>query len=353
MRVPQESNFIRSLPKAELHLHLEGAVEPETLAELSRRHPTPFVSRNPRYVPAADSGRELTPEAARALFQVAGFGHFLRVFKAVSERLRTAEDFELITYRLLERLQAENIRHAEVYVSVGVYLRRGDNFDSFFQGMERGRRRGEREFGVSLLWLFDAVRQFGPEEALRVAEKAVQWRAHNVAGFGLGGDERSAAPEMFRDAYACARGQGLHVTAHAGETVGPESIAKAVEVLGAERIGHALSAREDAALLARLVERQIPLEICLTSNLRTASGMDLARHPLREYFQAGALVTLNTDDPAIFGTTLNREFQLAQEVLGFSDFELGLLAANSFRASFLDERQKQSYLQLFNTATPR
>jgi adenosine deaminase/aminodeoxyfutalosine deaminase len=345
------ADFIQALPKAELHLHLEGSVEPETLAELSRRNSTPLLANNPQYKPSPSSGQELTLGDARALYEYSNFMEFLFAFKAVTERLRTAEDFELITYRLMERLKRENIQHAEIYISVGVYLWRGDDFDQLFPGMERGRQRGERDFGVSVLWVFDAVRQFGVDAAHRVVEKAAQFRQSNVIGFGIGGDERQAPPELFREVYARARDLGLRLTAHAGETAGPESIEGALDALGAERLGHALTAHQDSALLKRLVEQQVPLEICLTSNLRTGCCPELREHPLKTYLQQGAMVTLNTDDPAMFRTSLVREYELSQSTFGLTESQLRVLAMNSFRASFLSEQRKQHYLRLFETAT--
>ncbi len=345
------THSIQSLPKAELHLHLEGSVEPEMLAELSRRHPTPLLPKNPNYRPSPNSGQVLTLEDASALYDYSNFTEFLFAFKAVTERLRTPEDFELITYRLMQRLKEENVLHAEVYISAGVYLWRGDDFDALFTGIERGRQRGEREFGVSLLWLFDAVRQFGVEAAQRVVEKAGQFRDSNVAGFGIGGDERQAPPAMFREVYARARDLGLRLTAHAGETAGPESISSALDFLRVERLGHALTAHQDRALLSRLVQQQVPLEICLTSNLRTGCCQSVSDHPLKSYLEQGALVTLNTDDPAMFRTSLVREYELARDAFGLSDSQLRTLAANSFRASFLEEKKKRLYLQLLE-ATP-
>jgi adenosine deaminase/aminodeoxyfutalosine deaminase len=271
-------------------------------------------------------------------------------FKAVTERLQTAEDYELITYRLLERLRAENVLHAEVYVSVGVCLWRGQDFPALFEGMERGRERGERKFSVSLLWLFDAVRQFGPEAAQRVAEQAVAMRERgcaSVIGFGIGGDEAAAAPEMFREVYAYAAEHGLRRTAHAGESAGPASILGALDALGAERIGHGLTAWHDQELMARLVEEQVPVEVCVTSNLRTGCCKSLEQHPLRRYFDRGLKVVLASDDPAMFGTSLGREYQLAQEAFGFTQPELERLARNSFQASFLPQEKKSQFLKRF------
>jgi adenosine deaminase/aminodeoxyfutalosine deaminase len=340
------SDFIRRLPKAELHLHLEGSVDPLTLSQLSEKHHTPFPWASNRYKPLPNSHRPLTVDEATALYNYADFTGFLIAFKSVTERLRDPEDFELIAYRLVEKLAAQGCLHAEVFVSVGVIFWRGQEFDPLFEGLERGRRRAEKDFGTSLYWIFDAVRHFGAEEAEKVLAKAIQHRARNVVGIGIGGDERLAAPELFEQVYAQAAKAGLRLSVHAGETVGPPSIIGALDVLKAERLGHALHAAEDPALVARLVREQVPLELCLTSNLRTSCCSEIASHPVRRYFDAGALVTLNTDDPEMFQTTLVREYQLAQDAFGFTNEELRQLAANSFRASWLPEERKRELLKL-------
>ena len=212
------------------------------------------------------------------LYSYQDFNGFLMAFKAVTEDLQTADDYELITYRLMERLKAQNVLHAEVYVSVGVCLWRKQNFDALFEGMDRGRQKGERDFGVSLLWIFDAVRQFGAVAAREVFEVAVRHRERNVVAIGIGGDEQKGPPELFRDAYAYAADNGLHLTAHAGENAGPESIWGALN-LRAERIGHGLTAAQDPELVEELATRQVPVEICITSNLRTGSCPSLNAHP--------------------------------------------------------------------------
>jgi adenosine deaminase/aminodeoxyfutalosine deaminase len=273
-------------------------------------------------------------------------------FKAVTVDLQSPDDYELITYRLMEKLKAENVLHAEVYVSVGVCLWRKQDFDAIFEGLERGRERGQQEFGTSLLWIFDAVRQFGSLEAQRVAEFAVRYQGRGVAGFGIGGDEQKAGPELFRDVYAYCAKNGLHLTAHAGESAGPDSIWGALN-LQAERIGHGLTAWHDSELVEELSTRQIPLEICLTSNLRTGCCRTLGDHPVRNYFDRGIMVTLNTDDPAMFSTSLAREYQLAQSTFDFTNEHLRELARNSFEASFLPAEKKLEFLNLFDAAAPR
>jgi aminodeoxyfutalosine deaminase len=352
------SDFLTRLPKAELHLHLEGSVDPLTLSQLSEKHHTPFPWASNRYKPLPNSHRPLTVDEAAALYEYTDFTGFLMAFKAVTERLRDPEDFELITYRLMEKLAAQGCLHAEVFVSVGVIFWRGQEFDALFEGLERGRIRGEKDFGVSLYWIFDAVRHFGIEEAEKVVATAIRLRqegdglgrtrhqSSSVIGIGIGGDERLAAPELFAQVYAQAARAGLRLSVHAGETVGPPSIYGALDALGAERVGHALGAAEDSELLARLVGKQVPLELCLTSNLRTRCCAELPLHPLRRFFDAGALVTLNTDDPEMFQTTLVREYELARDVFGFTSQELRQLAANSFRASWLPEERKRELLKL-------
>jgi aminodeoxyfutalosine deaminase len=336
MAVDREPNsFIRQLPKAELHLHLEGAVEPATLFELRQRH-----------------GDQATLAETEALYQYANFQGFLMAFKEVSAQLRGPEDYELVTYRLMQRLKEDNVLHAEAYVAVGVCLYRKQDFAAIFEGLERGRTRGAREFGVSLLWIFDATRHFGVEQAQEVFELAVRYQDRNVIGVGIGGDEQKAPPELFRGVYGYAADNGLRLTAHAGETAPPESIWGALN-LHAERIGHGFTAGQDPDLVEELSYRQIPIEVCLTSNLRTGVCKAIAEHPAKAYFDQGVMITLNTDDPALFGTTLTREYQLAQEVFGFTDEHLRELARNSFEASFLPPEKKVELLSLFDAAAAR
>lgn len=327
--------FIRQLPKAELHLHLEGAVDAATLLELRKRQ-----------------GERATLAEVEGLYSYTDFQSFLMAFKAVSAYLRTAEDYEFVTYRLMQRLKEENVLHAEVYVAVGVCLFRKQDFAAIFEGLDRGRARGTRDFGVSLLWIFDATRHFGVEEAQKVFELAARYRDRHVVAVGIGGDEQKAPPELFRSVYLYAADHGLRLTAHAGETGPPESIWGALN-LRAERVGHCLTAAQDADLIEELAQRQIPVELCLTSNFRTGVCKSIAEHPAKNYFDQGLMITLNTDDPALFGTTLSREYQLAQETFGFTDEHLRELARNSFEASFLPAEKKLELLSLFDAAAAR
>lgn len=337
-------DFIRSLPKAELHLHLEGTVDPPTLSELSRRHPTPLFTTNERYRKHPDSGRVYTEEEARQLFRYEDFLGFLRAFQAVTERLRDPEDYELVTYRLMQKLHAQNVVHAEVYISAGIVQWREEEFAPLFAGAERGRRRGERDFGVSLYWILDAVRQFGAEYARRVVDEAIRLKGDNVIGIGIGGDERRGPPEQFRDIYAHAAGHGLRLTVHAGETLGPESIWTALRELKPDRIGHGLRSIEDPELVRHLAERRIPVEVCITSNIVTGCCTAITEHPVRKLFDSGVPIVLNTDDPEMFQTTLMDEYRVARDVFGFTEVQLRELAKNSFQGSFLPEDRKREWL---------
>ena len=251
-------DFIRRLPKAELHLHLEGTILPSTLVELSARHDV----------------HPLTLAEAEALYRFTDFTGFIEAFRAVTRLLTSPEDYELAAWRMMQHLAEQGVVHAEVYISVGViYMWRNHDpqaFEPIFAGLERARERGERELGLSLYWIFDAVRHFTVEEGERVFLKAAELKATHpsIIGIGLGGDERRTGSEPFRALYAQAREAGLRLTNHAGETTGPEAIREALSI-GSERIGHAFSATRDFYLLQELKERSIPLELNPTSNVRT------------------------------------------------------------------------------------
>jgi adenosine deaminase/aminodeoxyfutalosine deaminase len=340
---PEVLSFLRRLPKAELHLHLEGTVTPETLVDLSQRH----ASETPD-TPA------LTIEEARALYHYTDFTGFLLAFKAISRRLINAADYELIAWRMAQQLASQGVVHAEVYISVGVifYWRKEESksnprlLEDIFVGVERARVRAETELGLTIYWIFDAARHFGLEDAAIVFGKAAQMHRDypSIIAIGIGGDERIMGAEPFKELYARARDNGLRLTAHAGETIGPESIWAALNI-GAERIGHGLSAQDDPELIELLAERQVPVEINITSNLRTASCPSLAAHPVRRYFDQGLMITLNSDDPALFGSNLIGEYALAHDAFDFTEEHLREVAANSFEASFLPPVTKVAWLR--------
>jgi aminodeoxyfutalosine deaminase len=325
--------FIRRLPKAELHLHLEGTIAPSTLVELSQRHDT----------------APITLPQAEALYHFTDFTGFIEAFRAVTHQLIHADDYELAAWRMMQHLAEMGVVHAEVFISVGViYMWRNHDpecFEPIFAGLERARLRAERELGLSVYWIFDAVRHFTIPEAERVFAKAVEMHAEypSIIAIGLGGDERQCGSEPFREMYSRAKAAGLHLTNHAGETTGPEAIWEALAI-GSERLGHVLSAIQDPKLIKELKARGIGLELNPTSNVRTGVCRSFAEHPLRHYFDTGLLVTLNSDDPSFFGSDLANEYLLAHAEQGFSQDELRDLAANSFRASFLPAATRDSWL---------
>jgi adenosine deaminase/aminodeoxyfutalosine deaminase len=291
-----------------LHLHLEGSVEPETMQELD---------------PA------LTPDAIRAMYRIHDFQGFIQAYKAVVERLRTPEDYAHIARALMRRLAAENVQYAEITLSAGVVLWKQQEFAPVYAAV----RQAAAESTIEVHWILDAVRHFGVAHAMRVAELAAERVNDGVVAFGIGGDEERGPAAWFGEVYRFAKGAGLRLTAHAGETVGPESVWAALDI-GAERIGHGIRAVEDAALLRHLRDRGIPLELCITSNVATGAVASLDAHPVRRLFDAGVPITLNTDDPAIFATTLSGEYELAAHRFGFSEAELRGIAENAFRYAF-------------------
>jgi adenosine deaminase/aminodeoxyfutalosine deaminase len=300
------ADFVAALPKAELHLHLEGSIEPETLHEL-------------------DPSRSY-----KGLYEYENFDAFLKTFGVVGKLLRGPEDYALITRRLLKRLHAQNVRYAEIIVAAGVVLWKEQEFGPIFDAICAA----ATESPVEVRWILDAVRQFGTEHVMRVAELAVERQKQGIVAFGIGGSEERGPAELFTDAFAFARREGLHVVAHAGESVGPESIWAALE-LGAERIGHGIAAARDEKLMAHLRERGVPLEICITSNLVTGVVRRIEDHPVRRLYDAGVPITLNTDDPAMFRCTLEGEYRLAADRFGFSEEELRGIAQNAFRYAFV------------------
>ncbi|HNY42965.1 MAG TPA: adenosine deaminase [Bryobacteraceae bacterium] len=300
--------FIRALPKAELHVHLEGSVETTTLIELN-----PSLSR----------------DSILARYAYADFRGFLDSYKWVTGFLCTPQDYALITRRLLERLDREGVVHVEINISAGVVLWRNQDLDAIFDTVTAEAAR----YPISTLFIFDAVRQFGVEAAWAVARRAVAFKCRGVAAFGIGGDELAAPASAFRPVFDYARSHGLRLTPHAGETGAPASIRDAIEC-GADRIGHGIAAAADPGLMRLLVERDIPLEVCVSSNLATGVVASLDRHPLRILWDAGVPIVLNSDDPPMFHTTLLNEYLLAARHFGFDREMLLRAAQNSLRYSF-------------------
>lgn len=331
---PSLDSFITRLPKVELHLHLEGSIQPETLLELARgksllrREVTHWISQR--------RGEN---------FRYGNFKEFLKSFGVVTLLIKTPEDYALITTRLAEWLATQNVRYAEVILSAGVLLWKKQPVDEVFDAVERAAREAKARTGVRLQWIFDAVRQFGLKHVQEVLRWAILYRGRGVVAFGIGGDEAAGPPELFTEIFREAREAGLRLTAHAGESVGPESIRNAVELLGAERIGHGLSAIQDPEVMALLRDRRIPLEVCPTSNVATGLVPRLEDHPLPRFLEAGLVVTLNSDDPAMFGTSLQEEFVRSARAFSLSREQIVQLSENAIRYSFLAGNEKELLLR--------
>jgi len=328
---PELDAFITRMPKVELHLHLEGAITPATLLRIAQR--------NNVDIPARDEA------GVAQLFNYKNFHEFLTVFMALARSLLYGEDFEDIAYDLGLHLADQNALYAEVMISPALYYLRGLDMDELVQGAAAGFARAERERGTRVNLAFDYGRQFGVEMAWRILEIAVRNQPHTLIIWSIGGDEVNNPPEQFAEIYTAARRAGLHTMAHAGEVVGPPSIWGAVDALGCKRLGHGIRSIDDPSLLAHLREQRVTLDVSPTSNVRTGAVASIATHPLRKLFDAGILLTLNTDDPTFFDTTLNDEFRLAAGTFGFSADELTTVVLNGIRATFLPEDEKTALLE--------
>lgn len=330
----------RALPKAELHLHLEGSIQPETAVELASRH-----------------GAGLTPEAVAARYNYSDFSGFIDAFKWITSFLRGPEDYAFITTQLCEELIRQNVVYAEITVSAGVMLRRMQSVEANFTAIREAALSVPIGSRLRTAWIFDAARQFGPESAAEVARWASKLQGAGVIAFGMGGDELAFPAANFRPAFDLARQEGLRIVCHAGEIGGPESVRDAIEILGAERIGHGIAVMHDPALAEFLATRGITLENCPASNLGTGalakqtgkSAVSLADHPLPKFIASGVPVVLSTDDPAMFHTDLLAEYSAAAS-LGLSREQLVRLAEQSFHAAFLPAADKRQYLDDFRSA---
>ena len=335
---PKLAAFIRALPKAELHVHLEGSIRPATLLQLAKRHNI--------ILPANDEA------GLREFYRFRDFNHFIEVWMVINECLRSGADFELITAELGAAAAQQNIRYLEVtFTPYPHYRRRALAWDELFAGINAGRAAAQRQWGVEMRLIPDISRNSYEEGRMYEAEKTAEWavsgKEAGVVALGLGGREIGNPPEAFTEAFAFARAGGLHSIPHAGETSDAANIWGAIDSLKAERIGHGIRCVQDPALVDYLIQHQLPLEICPTSNICTRAIDTLADHPIRKLYDSGVYVTLNSDDPPMFNTTLTTEYMLLAARFGFSAAELAGLSLNAVRASFLPDSEKQQLEQQF------
>ncbi|MBS1826600.1 MAG: adenosine deaminase [Acidobacteria bacterium] len=300
--------FIQRLPKAELHVHLEGSIEPTTLLEIA-----PHLSHT----------------EVEARYHYENFAEFLKNFGWVAKHLTAPEHYAIATRRLLQRLEEQNVQYAEITLSAGVILWKNQDPAAVHQAV----REATAQSPIRVYWIWDAVRQWGVDRAWQAMELAAARVDDGVVAFGLGGDEANGPARDYAQLFAQARAKGLRLLCHAGEVTNAGSIWQALEI-GAERIGHGIRAIDDPALIEHLKAKDIPLEVCVTSNVCTGAVPTLPEHPLRKLFDAGVPLILNTDDPPMFHTTLHEEYALAASQFQFTEPELAQLAANSFRYAF-------------------
>jgi aminodeoxyfutalosine deaminase len=327
---PQLQQFIRGLPKVELHVHHVGSASARIVSELATRHPGPVPS---------------DLEELRRFYEFRDFAHFIEVYLAVVALIRTPEDIHYLTYEVAREMATEQgLRYAELtctpYTSVRSDPARdfaGMSIEAYTEAIEAARVEAERDFGLVLRWIYDVPGEFGVPAADATIEYAVDHRPDGLIGFGLGGPEVGVGRAQFQPHFDLARNAGLHCLPHAGETTGPQTVWDALTLLHAERIGHGTSAAQDPALLAHLAETGIPLEVCPSSNIATRAVATLKDHPIRAFRDAGVTVTVNSDDPPMFGTTLNREYAIAADLLGLDESGLADLARTAVLASYAPE----------------
>ncbi|WP_327392967.1 adenosine deaminase [Streptomyces sp. NBC_01186] len=320
------SAFIAGLPKAELHVHHVGSASPRIVAELAARHP--------------GAGVPTDPEALAEYFTFTDFAHFIQIYLSVVDLIRDAEDVRLLTYEIARDMARQSIRYAELTVTPYSSVSRGIPDGAFLEAIEDARVSAERELGVVLRWTFDIPGEAGLAAAEETTRIATQMAPEGLVSFGLGGPEIGVPRPQFKPYFDRAVATGLHSVPHAGETTGPGTIWDALTSLRAERIGHGTSATQDPRLLEHLAERAIPLEVCPTSNIATRAVETLESHPIGEMVKAGVLVTINSDDPPMFGTDLNTEYAIAARLLGLDAPGVAALARNAVKVSFLDDTGK-------------
>ncbi|WP_410654424.1 adenosine deaminase [Amycolatopsis sp. lyj-112] len=322
--------FVHALPKVELHVHLVGSASLPTVLELARRRPS--------------AGVPTEPEALAEFFTFRDFPHFLRNYLAVTSLVRDARDIHTLVTGLAADLATQNARYAEVTVTPYNHVLDGMSTDDLLTGLATGRAEALSEHGVELAWCFDIPGEKGVVAGRETVVFALRERPDGLVSFGLGGPEVGVGRAQFAPFFTRAREAGLHSVPHAGETTGPATVWSAVHDLGAERIGHGVGAYTDPALMEYLAAQRIPLEVCPTSNIRTGQFPSIDAHPVRRLLDHGVVVTLNTDDPPMFGATLDGEYLAVAETLGLTTTEIARFAKNAVGASFLSSPAKNVLL---------
>ncbi len=320
------TSFIAGLPKAELHVHHVGSASARIVSELAERHPGVVPS---------------DPEALKEFFAFRDFAHFIEVYLAVVDLIRTPDDIRLLTYEVArEMAEGQSLRYAELTCTPYTSVVRGIPIEAYTEALEQGRVDAERDFGLVLRWIYDIPGESGLPAADATLDYALNHAPDALVGFGLGGPEIGVPRPQFQPHFDAARAAGLHSVPHAGETTGPQTVWDAVRLLGAERIGHGTSSAQDPALLAHLAEAGIPLEVCPSSNIATRAVETLDQHPIAAFRDAGVVITINSDDPPMFGTDLNAEYAIAADLLDLDEAGLKALATTAVDVSFAPDDVK-------------
>ncbi len=331
-------SYLLNVPKAELHVHLEGAIQPATLLTLAERNKVDLPAH--------------TVTELQNWFKYRDFNHFIEIYVAITRCLRTTEDYELITYEFGANMARQHVRYAEITFSPSTHYGLKVPPDAYLNGLKRGRERARTDFGVEMRWVFDIVRGIEDPDRNRASADyttslALEYKNEGVVALGLGGAEIGYPPERFAPWFERARAGGLHSAPHGGETVGPASIWGAIRALGAERVGHGVRSIEDPKLVAYLVEHQIPIELCPTSNICLGVCPSLAEHPLPQLYAAGVPLTINSDDPPLFNTSINQEVALLADPFHLELADINNILLNGVRHSFLPTQEKQALEQQF------
>lgn len=328
--------FIAGLPKAELHVHHVGSASPGIVSELAERH-------------AGDTNVPSDPDLLKDYFTFTDFGHFIEVYLSVVDLLRTPEDIWTLTYEVAGELAKQNVRYAELTLTPYTSVVRGIAPEAYCEAVEDARAKAKRDHGIDLRWCFDIPGESGLPAADLTIDVVLNQRPDGLVSFGLGGPEIGVTRPQFKPHFDRARAAGLHSVPHAGESTGPETIWDSINHLGAERIGHGIAAAQDPALMAYLAEHQLPLEVCPTSNVCTRSVPSLEEHPLATLVANGIAVSINSDDPPMFSTTLNEEYAVAAGLLDLDHAGVTDLARASVRQSFFDDAGKATLLTEIDT----
>jgi adenosine deaminase len=323
----QIEQVIAEIPKVELHLHLEGAIPLETLFQfIQRKEPNSLIK---------------SLDELRQKFTYTDFAHFIELWIWKNTFITDEGDFEEIAYQVLGDLSKQHVKYVEAFYSPGDFWEQGFSIPGITEAIIAGKEQAYRDFGIQSVFIIDLIRDHGPERGMRYLEEVTPYLGKGVIGIGLGGSEQNFPADPYAELYQEAKKRGFRLTAHAGEAENAQSIRTVIEKLGVERIGHGLRAYEDPELVALLKERQIPLEMCVVSNVKTGVCESVESHPIKDYFQKGLMVTVNSDDPAMFNTSLNQEYLVLAQQLGFTLDDLKRVSLNGIEASFLPDEEKE------------